>query len=266
MKTRTISAAIMITICLPFILIGKTVFAVGVGLLGLLVYREIINLKKDGEKHLPMVVVFSSLISFLFIIYSNYGSSALWDGLNYNRIALCMLITLVPVLLISNYELYSPSRALSFWGLLFLVGLGLNVLITIRNEGIWLFIYLVSVTISTDTFAYLTGRLVGKHKCSKMISPNKTWEGCIGGSLIGTMLSSTIYMLAIGQSPIINVVLVTLALTIIGQLGDLFFSSIKREYHLKDFSNLIPGHGGALDRIDSIIFVVIAYLMFHIYL
>ena len=115
----------------------------------------------------------------------------------------------------------------------------------------------------TDTFAYLTGMLIGQHKLLESVSPKKTWEGLIGGTILGVFVSTVFYMTVVNASAnILTVVSVTTFLSIIGQFGDLFFSAVKRYYGKKDFSNIMPGHGGILDRLDSIIFVMLAYSFF----
>ena len=118
------------------------------------------------------------------------------------------------------------------------------------------------ITILTDTFAYIGGRLFGKHKLIESVSPNKTIEGSVIGSFIGTILPTAFYVFMInpGESIVIAFI-ITLILSIIGQLGDLVFSSIKRYYDIKDYSNIMPGHGGILDRLDSIIFVIMGYIV-----
>ena len=110
----------------------------------------------------------------------------------------------------------------------------------------------------TDIFAYIIGKTLGKHKFTK-ISPNKTIEGCIGGT-IGAIILSIIYTLICNkiwglQINYIYITLISCILSIVGQIGDLAASSIKRYTEIKDFSNLIPGHGGMLDRIDSVLFI-----------
>ena len=102
----------------------------------------------------------------------------------------------------------------------------------------------------TDTFALFTGMFIGKNKLAPSISPKKTIEGFIGGALMGTFIATSFYVTVINQSMPL-------------QLGDLVFSFVKREYGKKDFSNLIPGHGGILDRFDSLIFVVLAFILVH---
>ena len=114
----------------------------------------------------------------------------------------------------------------------------------------------------TDTFALFTGMLIGKHKLAPSISPKKTIEGAVGGSLMGTIFASAFYVTVINSSiPMVFIILVTALLTVVGQVGDLAFSAIKRYYGQKDFSNLIPGHGGILDRFDSIVFVTMAFVI-----
>ena len=101
--------------------------------------------------------------------------------------------------------------------------------------------------------------LIGKHKLTK-ISPKKTIEGSVVGTIVSTIIATTYYAMFISNENIIKIIFVVIILSIIGQIGDLFFSLIKRENDIKDFSNLIPGHGGVLDRIDSIIFVLITFV------
>ena len=122
----------------------------------------------------------------------------------------------------------------------------------------------------TDVFAYVIGRTfkLGKHKFSK-ISPKKSIEGCIAG-LIGGVVLSLLYTLCIDkfagfEISYVKVLIVSLVLSIIGQFGDFAASSIKRFVGIKDYSNLIPGHGGLLDRIDSLIFIApFAYILLTI--
>ena len=94
----------------------------------------------------------------------------------------------------------------------------------------------------------------------KEISPNKTWEGSIGGLLAGSVISLIFYNFLISSIDI-KLVIITIILSIVGQIGDLIMSKIKRENGIKDFSNILPGHGGILDRLDSSIFVVLAYAL-----
>ena len=114
------------------------------------------------------------------------------------------------------------------------------------------FIFLISFV--TDTYAFIGGCLIGKHKLTS-ISPKKTIEGSVVGTIMGCLIGVVYYNLAIGGLDFIPMVVMCLFLTILSEIGDLLFSSIKRYFDKKDYSNLIPGHGGVLDRFDSVLFV-----------
>lgn len=183
--------------------------------------------------------------------------------MDYRIIASLIFVYIIPMVLINDSKKYNLNDALFLIGSTIFIGLSFNLLITIRNISLDYIIYIFLIATMTDTFALLTGRKIGKRKLAPDISPNKTIEGSIGGSLIGTIVASTYFYEVIDPTVgIVGIVLVTLVLTILGQIGDLVFSSIKRYYNTKDFSNLIPGHGGILDRLDSIIFIVLGFLLF----
>ena len=113
-------------------------------------------------------------------------------------------------------------------------------------------------------FAMFTGSLFGKHKLIPKVSPKKSVEGSVGGSIIGTILAVVYYELVITNTGNLFILIIsTFILTILGQLGDLLFSKIKRENGIKDFSNIMPGHGGILDRLDSLSFVAMGYILLN---
>ena len=128
------------------------------------------------------------------------------------------------------------------------------------TEIIAVIILIIAITMLTDTFAYLIGCLIGKHKMCPKISPKKSWEGAIAGLIGGTAIATIIYSNLVGTFSL-KIIIMTIILSIGGQIGDLFFSKIKRENDIKDFSNIMPGHGGILDRFDSMTFIVFGYLV-----
>ncbi len=266
MKKRTISILIMAAVAIPLLIIGGIPYAIGVGLISLIAFNELVSLKEPDQKKLSIVLTVISLIAFLLIVYSNYDGTSILFGLDYPKLAIASLLILLPTIFVTKID-YTINRALRNLGLILIVGLGFNLLITVFNYNKNVFLYLISITIFTDVFAYLSGTLIGRYKFFSHISPKKSWEGFAIGVLMGTFLSTIIYINLIGM-PInmFRFISATVLLSIIGQFGDLFFSAIKREYNIKDFSNLIPGHGGILDRFDSLIFVLISFLIFRIYI
>lgn len=134
------------------------------------------------------------------------------------------------------------------------------------NNGKILLGYIFMAAWGTDTFAYCIGIKFGKHKFSK-VSPKKSIEGCIAGT-IGSIVIMLIYTIILNKCfsfeySYLMIGIIGLVLSLIGQLGDFSASCIKRYVDIKDYSNLLPGHGGMLDRIDSVLFIApFAYMLF----
>lgn len=258
MKKRVVSAILMVLLFVPFLLLGGIPFAIFIGVLGILGLKEMLDLEKD----IPKVIKFISLFLGLFLILYNYKDINFTQIVDYKILGLLFFFSTVSLVIKGDLKKYNYKDALLLTIIVFLIGMLFNNLIHLRNIGIPMVIYIFLIATMTDTFALFCGKYFGKHKLSPNISPNKTIEGSLGGSIFGTIISVIFYLFFIEKGVnILMLVSVTFILTIIGQIGDLFFSSIKRHYKVKDFSNLIPGHGGILDRLDSIIFVMMAYIL-----
>ena len=178
-----------------------------------------------------------------------------------------ILVILFTQVIVTEMKTNFKDIAFTFIGILYIVFFMIFVaLIDGLDNGKILIWYLIAAAWGTDIFAFFTGILIGKHKFSK-ISPKKSIEGCIGGT-IGGILLMLIYTYIINTFFEMNYSYLVIAgigliLSLLGQIGDFAASSIKRYVDIKDFSNLIPGHGGMLDRIDSLIFLApFAYVFF----
>ena len=262
MKTRFISAFIMLAIVIPLIIIGDLPFKIFASLVGAYGIYELINVR-SGEKKIPLGITIIACIFMALLLFFSNDYLTTNNSIDFRIIIGAALLFLFPLVFINNNNKYNISDALYIIGGIVFLGLAFSSFILIREIDLAHIIYLVLITIITDTFAYFTGKFIGKHKLIEKISPKKTIEGSIGGAIVGTVIPVLFYIFVIDNS--INIYLlvgITLLLSTIGQIGDLIFSSIKRHYNVKDFSNLIPGHGGILDRLDSIIFVVITYILF----
>ena len=162
-------------------------------------------------------------------------------------------------ILITKMKTTIIDAAVTLFGICYIViFLMFMPIIRTAENGVFLIWYVMFASWGTDIFAYVCGKLIGKHKFSK-ISPNKTIEGCVGGT-IGAVIMILIYTIIINNLCGMNINYVFVAgigliLSLLSQMGDFAASSIKRFTGIKDYSNLIPGHGGMLDRIDSIIFI-----------
>lgn len=261
MKQRIISAIVMLIISVPLLIIGKLPFAIFVTVVGTCGLYELLHIREEKKEFPFMLKLFAYLLLMFFILYNRNGNDFTYY-LDYRVMAFIMFFFLSPMVFINNKKKYNANDALFLIGATTFIGLSFNLILQIRNYSIFYVIYLFLITIFTDIFAMEVGKRIGKNKIAPSISPNKTWEGSIGGVVMGTFVASAFYLTVI--NPDINIfilIICTMILSMIGQLGDFAFSAIKRYYGKKDFSNLIPGHGGVLDRLDSIIFVALAFII-----
>lgn len=179
-----------------------------------------------------------------------------------------VIVILFIELIIKDLKISIIDIAISLFGILYVVlfTMFIPLLAGVENGKILIW-YTIICAWGCDTFAYLAGKTfkLGKHKFSK-ISPKKSIEGCIAG-LIGGVALSLLYTLCMNkfagfEISYVKILIISFILTILSQFGDFAASSIKRFVGIKDFSNLIPGHGGLLDRIDSLIFIApFAYIL-----
>lgn len=263
MKTRVLSAIVMIAIALPLMIIGGEAFAIFMTVLAVLGLYELIHIR-ESKREFPFLIKVFAYLLVMFLSMNNFDSIEFSYNFDYRVMSFIIFAFLASMVFIKDREKYNLTDALFLIGSVLFVGLSFNLMTIIRNFDLKYIIYLLLITTMTDTFALFTGMFIGKHKLASTISPKKTIEGFVGGALMGTFIASSFYITVINPArPLVLVVLVTLLLSCIGQLGDLVFSFIKREYDKKDFSNLIPGHGGILDRFDSLIFVVLAFILLH---
>ena len=262
MKTRIISAIVMLAIVVPVFIIGGDIFRILIVLLAMLGMKEYLDIKEE-KKQLP---IFMKLLSYLFIpliLLCISVDDKLVMNIDFRIITGLFLVILLPVVLYHKREIYSINDACYlFFGIMFL-GIAMSLFNTYYFINKFLLLYLMLITTMTDSFALFTGMLIGRHKLLEVVSPKKTWEGLVGGAVFGTFIATAFYVTVVNQSAnIVLVAAITLFLSIVGQFGDLFFSAIKRYFGKKDFSNLIPGHGGILDRLDSLIFLLLAFAFF----
>lgn len=260
MKKRIISAIVMLAIVIPIVWYGGSIFRLGVGIVSILALKEMLDLKKSHHQ-LPILVELIAVISLLLIVLAEYDGYSILFGITYRGLAI-LLLSLLGLSIFYDEKKYTATDALFLIGSVLLLGVSFNAMILARMTDLYLFIYLILIFIFTDTFAMLSGMLFGRHKLIPKVSPKKTVEGSVLGSIIGTIVASLFYHFFVNDITVL-VVIVTLILSIIGQIGDLIFSKIKRENDIKDFSNLIPGHGGILDRLDSTIAIMLAFLIFY---
>lgn len=258
MKKRVISAIVALIIVVPLLFLGGYWFYVGASIIGVIGFYEFLAVR-ENERKIPLVIKCLAMIAFALLMSCAVSNDYVFK-IDYRYLVLSLLLVLFPIVFYPDRKKYNADDAFYLLGGIFFLGMSFNLLITIRNISLDYFIYIMLVTFLTDTFAHFFGTKLGRIKLCPKISPNKTVEGALGGAFFGTFVGVIYFLTFIKvDAHILFVCLISLLLSIMAQFGDLFFSSIKRKYGVKDFGNIMPGHGGVLDRIDSLLFVILAF-------
>ena len=247
MKMRILTALVIIMLVIPPLVLGGTLLNILMVLVGIISMYEVLKIRN----HKLDIGLY--LITLLYISCVSY-----FDILYLNSITLIFLIIICLVSIISpNYQF--DDIALIFI-VAYIVGVSANTVMHIYDISGYLMIFVTVSTYLTDTASYFCGYFFGKHKLNERVSPKKTIEGAIGGWLISCIVS-----VILGNYIVIDyisfnlIVLLSVFIPIVAQIGDLTFSLIKRHYNVKDFGSIFPGHGGILDRLDSLLFTLVFF-------
>lgn len=285
MKTRIISAAVALVLLAGVMYLGGTAVGLAIFLLALVGIHEFYNaLEKAGYK--PVYFLgYLSCLTLLYPVVSSFvesgmkamlgGTSASAGGMNAlvigmsalpraNTLVIAAMFVFILIAVLFCIMMFSNGRysiadiAVTLFGIAYVVFLFSFVTLTRNMEKGYLYIWLIFIGAwATDTFAYFTGVAIGKTKILPKISPKKSLEGCIGG-VLGCMLAMVLfglYFRNVLAVPVIQFAILGLLCGVISQVGDWSASAVKRAAGIKDYGNIMPGHGGVLDRLDSILFV-----------
>lgn len=256
MLTRIIAALALIPLCLFVVYGGIPLYLAQMAIIGIAIH-EFYNAFRAKDIH----PIFS--VGYIFAVYIGVKNiMSLPTQYTYVVLFILFMMCIIAMLRLKNNII---DISVTLLGLIY-VGMFLDfIVLTINNFElgkvyVWL-IFIISF--ATDTFAYFSGYLFGRHKLIPRVSPKKTVEGAIGG-VLGSVVCCVVYGYLFGFD-IWHMVLIGGIGSVIAQFGDLFASSIKRYVGIKDYGKLIPGHGGILDRFDSVI-LVSPFVYYTIYL
>ncbi len=254
LSIRVTSGIIGLSLLIAVLYTGGPVMAASIFAVSVIGLREFYKAMKSLNRKPDMII---GAIAALFIsvdFLMKFSSTSL--------IFVAIVITLLSKTVLSEqFDIF--DAAVTLIGIIYIPFLLGHTLLLDSTPYLWL-IFLIAF--GTDTFAYLIGSKFGKHKLSPKISPKKSVEGSFGG-IVGSIVATLIYANLVNIEPALSLVTIALIGSIVSQLGDLSASKIKRLAGLKDFGRLMPGHGGMLDRFDSVLFTApVVYYFVQIFL
>lgn len=206
------------------------------------------------------LVAISYVYSLLMIICLYFTKS--WNSIHIFTTVGVYAVTMFIYMVLNHDRIHFDNVAVSLLGTCYITLFLINIYLLrcdLRNGKLLIWLPFIIAWL-TDTFAYFAGRFFGKHKLIPSVSPKKTVEGSVGG-IIGAVLIMVAYIYVCGRffnlsSPdYIKGIISAIVISVLAQFGDLVASCIKREHGVKDFGSLVPGHGGILDRFDSVLFI-----------
>lgn len=255
-KTRLISGIVLVIIALATIISGSWILFFTLLAVSLLGMRELYKVMKVSDEHVTVLELVGYLGAVLYYIAmkADFG--------NYGTMAIIISMILILFVYVFGYPKYHAEQVMAaFFGVVY-VAVMLSFIYLTRSlpDGKFLVWLIFLCSWGCDTCAYCVGMLIGKHKMAPVLSPKKSIEGAVGG-VAGAALLGVIYAAAT-QGKMAEYALICAVGALISMVGDLAASAIKRNQNIKDYGKLIPGHGGILDRFDSVIITapVIYYL------
>ncbi|MGM9966827.1 phosphatidate cytidylyltransferase [Rummeliibacillus sp. TYF005] len=261
MKQRIITAVIAAALFIPFVIYGQLPFTILIYAMAAVGLFEVLKMRGISLFSVPGII---SLLSLFIILMPNSWSEQIQDITKYSRIEylfICAILLLIYTVLVKNKFTFDDVGFLLASALY--VGIGFHFFIATREEGLAYVVYALVIVWTTDSGAYFIGRKLGRNKLWPEISPKKTIEGFVGGIVVALISAIIFQWIANLDISWIALIVVSIVASIFGQLGDLVESAIKRHYGVKDSGKILPGHGGILDRFDSLLFVLPLLYFLH---
>ncbi len=243
MKTRIITALFLIAAAIIVLFLGGLTLDIVIALAVIIGCFELFDLLKNYKKMPPIFYGIIALSCAVLVFIEQKNAIPL----------LCLVLINLLALPVYTKRLNSLDALImcAIYILMYFFAYAFRSIYMIDSIYIW---YIVFATYACDTGAYFAGYFFGKRKLCERLSPKKTMEGSIGGILFSLLLSVTFAYFYLPNVSWWFIGFASLTLPIVSQVGDLSFSAIKRYFNIKDFSNIFPGHGGILDRMDSLLF------------
>ena len=241
MRERIITAICILAIVLPVVFFGGFMFYIALVAVAMIATAEMVKMRQTRNRAAFWVKFLTFVGVLIMIELPTLSGAFMWNNF------------IFATLLLANFIGIRKGKAdISFYVVvIFYLGMSFRSLHQIRVHSLALFIFLITTVILTDSAAYFVGRFLGKKKLAPKISPNKTVEGAVGGWLIGGAFALIFGLVANLFDQLWILIILAIGLPVLSQIGDLIASAFKRQYGIKDYGKIFPGHGGVMDRLDS---------------
>ncbi|MDR1606672.1 MAG: phosphatidate cytidylyltransferase [Streptococcaceae bacterium] len=254
MTQRIITGVVAGALFLGLAILGGAAFHILVGLLAIVAMTEIFKMRK--LELLSLEGILATLAALALTLPTTQYFPQLGTDSNLTLFTL-FLFVMMGVMVFTKGKYSFEDLGFPFLAA-FYIGMGFQNLLAARDNSLFILFLALFIVWATDTGAYFIGRKFGRTKLLPSVSPNKTVEGSLGGVVSAIGVALLMIFLYPKQAPnigVIHFVILVAIFSVVGQLGDLVESSLKRHFGVKDSGKILPGHGGILDRFDSLIFV-----------
>lgn len=253
MKQRIITGIIGGAGFLLLLYLGSFYYSALIVLLALIGYYEFLKMHKTSSFSVEAVLGFFAI---LLIIISQNGNIKVLEEIELTKLLIGIMLAFFVVVVLKKNKVTFDDAAYYLLGILY-VGFGFSYMLETRlmENGLAITLLVIISTWASDSGAYFTGKYLGKNKLWPAISPKKTIEGSIGGVVFAAIFALITNYFANLTDNYLAIILIGVIIAVTGQFGDLVESALKRSKDVKDSGSLLPGHGGVLDRFDSLIFV-----------
>jgi phosphatidate cytidylyltransferase len=272
LQKRILSAAVLLPLVIAAIYFGHPLFTILIApFAGAAVWewvRVAANVKEPGQiaplpnapPHLWRSDALAAMAAVaLAVLFAGFGGPSPWR-------AYAFVAAVLALLALQGWSKSRPQLRWNLFGVVY-VAVPAVALVLIRNDVEWgraMLLWTIALVVAADVGGYLVGRTVGGPKLALRISPNKTWSG-LGGAVLGAALAGLCTAFILNHTNVLMLTLISAVLGLLEQGGDLVESAFKRHFGVKDTSQIIPGHGGVLDRVDGLLAVAVAVLVINLW-
>lgn len=257
MKQRILTAIIALIIFVPFVIYGNWPFVLLTYVLATIGWLELMRMRLGRT-----LILLPSIIALCFLWMMLLPKTVSFPLMTKPELIIIFVMLLLAYTVLSKNKFTFDDASFMLLATIY-ISMGFYFLIQARMMGLNYILFILFIIWATDTGAYFLGSALGKKKLWPKISPNKTIEGALGGIVLASIVGVIFQLIYPFNMSMLTIIIVSIVISVVGQIGDLTASAYKRHFGVKDSGQILPGHGGILDRLDSLLFVLPLMYIIH---